>query len=109
MLIQTCNFEPEHTHEFPDDWQFGGPHDTDPRMDPRWSPDVYVYLDEHLIEIHTTTVPFCDDEAIDAFTEVAGYGPTYTPKWIRVKRAGETAFHTLPFEYNHETDEVYET
>lgn len=108
-LIQSCPYEPQHEHEFPDDWQFGGPGGTDPRMDPRWVPDVYVYLDDHLVTIHSTTVPFCDDEAVDYFTQVANYGPAFNPQWIQVKRATETDFHTMPFEYNSETDEVYET
>jgi len=108
-LVQACPYEPPHEHEFPDDWFFGGPLGTDPRADERWTPAVYMYRDDHLIVIHHTSVPFCDDEAIDKFTEVAGYGPGYNPIWLQVKRPGERDFHTIPVKYNAETDEVYDT
>lgn len=108
-LVQTCDYEPLHEHEYPDDWQFGGPSGTDPRQDPRFEPASYQYLDAHLEVIHSTSHACCDDEAIDYFTQVAESGPTMRPVWLRVRRPGETTFHTLPFQYNPDTDEVYAT
>lgn len=106
MIIQVCTAEPMHYHEYPDNWSFGGPTGNDPRMDPRFVPDVYRYLDASLNVVHTTVQFICDDEAVDGFTIIAGYGAP--PKWIQVKRSGTDDFVTLPFTYNIETDEVYE-
>ena len=103
--ILDCPFDPPHVHFFPDDWQFGGASGVDPRADPRWRPSTYVYFDAHLTILHVTQVPKCDDEAIDQFTFVAGWGD---PKWIQVTRPGERTATTLPVIYNKETDEVFE-
>lgn len=107
-LVQDCPYEPPHTHEYPDDWQFGGASGTDPRGDVRFQPAVYTYWDDKLRVIHHTSVPICDDEAIDKFTEVANYGPDYNPVYLRVKRPGEREHHTLPYRYDAEKDEVYD-
>jgi hypothetical protein len=105
-LIQTCPYEPPHVHKFPKDWQFGGPAGTDPRADPRWSPDSFQYFDAGLRLLHTTTVPFCDDEAIDYFTSVAAFGPGYHPVYIGVVRAGTRDLKLLPWVYNEQEDLV---
>lgn len=106
-IVYCCGYEPQHVHELPPDWEFGGPTGLDPRADPRWRPDVYTYFDDRLFPIHLTTVPFCDDEAIDNFTQVAGYGRDFNPVWIQVKRVDGTV-ETLPVTYNKETDEVFD-
>jgi hypothetical protein len=105
-LIQECPYDPPHVHKFPKNWIFGGPAGTDPRADPRWTPDSYQYFDGGLRLLHTTTVPFCDDEALDAFTAVASFGPGYHPRYIGVVRAGTRKLTLLPFEYDEEEDLV---
>jgi hypothetical protein len=100
-----CPFDPPHTHEFPSDWYFGAS-GVDFTADPRWQPSNYQYFDEKLTILHITSAPKCDDEAIDMFSTVANWFPTRTPKWIQVKRPGESKFETLPVEYDAETDEV---
>jgi len=107
-LVQACPYEPPHVHEYPDDWQFGGPSGTDPRLDPRFIPNVYIYFDSQLKVIHITSAYICHDEAIDNFTAVAGYGPGYNPKWIQVKYPDKST-ETLKVIYHPETDEVEET
>lgn len=101
-----CPFDPPHVHEFPGDWQFGGPSETDFRADPRWKPSSYYYIDERLDVVHVTTVPRCDDEAIDFFTQVRDWG--FTPKWVRARRPDHTS-ETLKVVYDSETDEVVDT
>jgi hypothetical protein len=105
-LIQECNYEPPHVHAFPKSWVFGGPSGTDPRADPRWKPDIYTYYDAGLQVLHVTSVPFCDDEAIDDFTHVADFGPGYHPVYIGVVRAGERKLTLLPWVYDEKEDEV---
>lgn len=72
-----CAYEPPHTHEFPDDWQFGGANGKDPRSDPRWTPTTYVYLNDHFDEVWITQAPLCLDQAIDEFTKYRALGATY--------------------------------
>lgn len=105
-LIQECPYEPEHVHTFPKNWIFGGASGTDPRVDPRWKPDVYLYYDRSLRLLHTTSVPFCDDEAIDDFTRIAALGSDFDPVYIGVVRAGERKQHLLPWVYNKKEDLV---
>lgn len=107
IIEYTCGYEPEHVHELPDDWQFGGPDGLDPKADPRWKPTVYTYFDDKLFPIHVTTKPFCDDEAIDDFTLVASWGQSFNPVWIQAKRLDGTVV-TLPVTYNKDTDEVFD-
>ena len=103
-----CPFDPPHEHRFPSDWFFGGPDGTDFRADARWQPTAYYYFDDKLTILHTTSVPGCDDEAIDYFTTVASWGPGFVPKWIRYRRPnGDTG--TRPVIYNKATDEVFDT
>lgn len=97
----------EHTHEFPDDWNFGGPSGTDPRADPRWIPTTYYYYDDRLQVIHLTQVPICDDEAIDYFSTVAEYGSGFNPRWLRVKRS-DGSVEPIPGEYDKASDTFWE-
>lgn len=55
------------SHEYPNDWDFGGANGLDPRADPRWMPTTYQYLDKELNEIHITQVPLCDHAAKGLF------------------------------------------
>lgn len=105
-LVQECPYESSHVHKFPKNWFFGGPDRTDPRADPRWLPASYLYYDAGLRLLHTTSVPFCDDEAIDDFTRVAAFGPAYDPVYIGVVRPGERKQHLLPWVYDKKEDLV---
>ena len=106
VLVQECPHEPEHAHEYPSDWFFGGPEGTDPRADPRFRPDTYVYLDGSLHVVHTTSSFVCDDEAIDEFTTVAGWKSGFAPVYLQVRRAGSSALDTIPWTYDRATDMV---
>lgn len=103
MIVKECRFEPPHTHEWPDDWEFGGATGQDPRSDPRWRPTTYVYLDEGLHRVHLTQTPLCDDQAIDEFTRYRGSRASY----LQVRRP-DSGLELLPFQYNPDTDEVQE-
>jgi hypothetical protein len=94
----------EHEHEFPEDWIWGGHDQLDPRADPRWRPTTYTYLNADLSEAWVTQVPFCDDEALDYFTEVAKIKGS-NPKWLMVKRPS-SPLETLPFNYLKQEDMV---
>ena len=102
-----CGYE-GHVHIFPADWEFGGATGLDPRTDARWRSDTYTYFDEKIRRLHVTQVPLCDDHALDYFTVVAGFSAAYNPKWIQVIRADGSGAEMLPFEYNKETDEVFD-
>lgn len=108
VIVFNCGVEPYHEHIFPADWEFGGADGLDPRADRRYRANTYYYFDDKLKLIHTTQVPFCDDDALDRFTQVAGYGPDYNPVWLRVKRRDGTN-ETLPFVYDKATDTVYDS
>lgn len=103
-LVLECPYEPPHVHEFPDDWEFAGADGTDPRADHRYRSDTWVYLDATLHEVHLTQVPLCDDQAIDEFTKVAGWG--LNPVYLQVKRAGTTEFIVLEWKYDEQSDQV---
>lgn len=103
-----CPFDPPHVHTYPSDWQFGGARNEDPRADPRFKPDSYYYWSDRMELIHVTSAYICDDEAIDAFTNVANFGPGYRPKFIQVRRNGERTTSTIPVWYDCDTDEVYD-
>ena len=55
--------DPECLHIFPKDWHFGGPTGEDPRADPRWLPNTYLFIDRTLTGRYTTSEPFCDHDA----------------------------------------------
>lgn len=105
-LVQECTFDPPHEHEFPDDWVFGGPSDTDPRADERFHPEGYQYFDERLNLLTTTSAYLCDDEALDAFTKVANYGPDWNPKYIAVRRRHTLKYEMMPWTYDKTEDMV---
>ena len=102
IIIQECNYEPPHQHEFPSDWEFGGADGEDPRADRRWQPTTYQYLNAHLDLVWTTQVPLCDDQAIDEFTKHSELGVVY----LQVRRPGERDFVLLDWKYNPTTDVV---
>lgn len=102
-MIKRCRYEPPHTHEFPNDWTFGGANGEDPRADSRWEPTTYRYLDERLDEIWYTQTPLCDDQAIDEFTRWGRDGAVY----LQVRRPGMRDFELLPWQYDAETDTVF--
>ena len=105
MIEMECAYEPPHTHQFPDDWEFGGARGMDPRADRRWRPTTYLYLDDHLHVIETTQTPLCDDQALDEFTKVRDYGPGYRPAFLQAKRPDGT-LDVLDWQYNPDTDEL---
>jgi hypothetical protein len=104
-IIIDCPYEPPHTHEYPDDWEFGGASGLDPRVDRRWHPTTYEYIDADLKRSHVTQVPLCDDEALDYFTFVANLGPSFNPVWVWA--VTPEGVRTLPFTYDKATDTVY--
>lgn len=104
MISLECRFEPPHAHEFPDDWELVGPTGRDPRGDRRWCGSTYVYLDDHLNEVWTTQTPLCDEQAIDEFTKHRDIGATY----VQVRRPDERDFVLLDWQYNPESDTVYQ-
>lgn len=58
---------PECKHPLPGDWDFGVPTNDpggDARVDPRWQPQTFMYLDQLLHRITITQVPRCLHEAI---------------------------------------------
>lgn len=61
---------PECKHPLPGDWDFGvdplSREVGEPRTDPRWQPQTFLYLDMMLHRITVTQVPRCIHEAIGA-------------------------------------------
>lgn len=59
---------PECKHPLPGDWDFGvdptSNETGEPRTDPRWQPQTFMYLDRSLRRIAITQVPRCAHEAI---------------------------------------------
>ena len=105
MIVLACRFDDieGHTpHEFPDDWEFGGARNQDPRSDARWRATQYEYLDDHFNVVWTTVTPLCDDEAIDEFTKHAILGV----KYLQVRRPGEDKFTLLDWQYQADDDLV---
>ena len=101
MITLPCEYDgPDHT--YPDDWQFGGPRNRDPRADPRWRGDIYVYLDDHFNEVWATQVPLCDDEALDRFSDHADVGAMYLQV---IRCTGES--DVLPWRYVAADDTFY--
>lgn len=103
MIIKECRHEPPHTHEWPDDWTFGGANGQDPRADPRFRPTTYHYLDDHFNTAWVTQAPLCDDQAIDEFTKFA----TGTVMYLQVQRPDEEAV-LLDWQYDVRNDLVTE-
>lgn len=105
-IVIDCGYDPPHTHEFPDDWEFSGANGLDPRIDPRWVPErrgMYDYINEDMTKCLSTHVPLCDDQALDEFTKVARRIGS-NPKYLIVTRAGVSKM--LPWVYSKATDEL---
>jgi hypothetical protein len=107
-MIVKCRHEPPHTHEYPDDWEFGGANGTDPAADPRWRGDTYTYWSDEFQLLELTSAMRCDDQALDHFSKVAEHFPKSNPHYIQVRRYGTNEVITLPFRYDRKTDEVYD-
>lgn len=102
MVTKPCPFGgPD--HEYPDDWQFS--ESGDPRVDPRYYPAHYQYIDDEYGFSFMSGQFQCDDEALDYFTQVRETDPRV--KFIAVKRAGEKKFQLMPWVYVAETDTVH--
>jgi hypothetical protein len=102
VIVIDCPYQPSHTHEYPDDWQFGGADGLHPGADPRWRATTYRYYDVRLMQVFMTQEFLCDDEAIDKFTRVAKFAK---PVWLEACRPDGTR-EMLPWLYDAETDEV---
>ena len=100
-----CSYPPKHEHEYPDDWEFSS--NGHPGADARLQPSSYTYYDSDAQVLHVTSVPLCDDEALDKFTQVADWFPNCHPTWLAVKRPGEK-LAMLPFTYDRDTDYLTE-
>ena len=108
MIVQVCTYtDPPHEHEWPDDWQFGGANGEHPGADPRYKPTTYTYFDADATPLFVTQTPLCDDQALDEFTKVASFGPSFNPKWLGVQRPDKTT-EMLPWTYDKATDELQE-
>lgn len=90
-------------HEFPDDWIFGGANGEHPGADPRFVTRNYTYWSDDIQILHVTSVPTCDDQAIDMFTWVANIGKGCNPTRISV-RVGKEKEVMLPVVYDKATD-----
>lgn len=107
QVIECYYLEEPHTHEFPDDWKFGGADGLHPGADPRYLPTVYEYYNDRADIIWTTSVPLCDYQAIDEFTLVGEMGKNYNPVWVSAKRP-DGSLEMLHWVYNKATDTVSE-
>lgn len=107
-VIIECEYDIPHTHEFPDDWEFGGANGLHFGADPRWEPTVYTYYNESLEEICITSAPLCDQQAIDEFTKIAALGSGYSPVYLSAKHRGEPVGTMLPVKYSKTDDTVRE-
>lgn len=107
MVTLDCRYELCPGHEWPDDWEFGGPTGLDPRADARWRGPTYIYFDDKLEDIALTMTPLCDEQAIDEFTKIANLGPGFNPVYL-AKRFGRGPLQMLPVQYDKTTDEVHE-
>lgn len=105
-VVFACGYEPYHEHRYPADWEFGGPAGTHPGTDPRYKPTTYCYFSDKIMLLDITQVPLCDDQAIDEFTKVAGYGPGFNPVYLQATRPDGTV-EMIPWVYDKAKDEVY--
>lgn len=102
-VLLDCGYD-DGPHEFPDDWVWGGANDCHPGADPRWEPVSYIYYNEKLQPIWTTSAPLCDEQAIDEFTTVTGYGPGFKPVYLAKRRQGVADLEMIPVKYDPVTD-----
>lgn len=105
MILECSYLDEPHEHTFPDDWIFAGDNDADPRADPRWRPTTYVYFDQKLRPIWHTQTPLCDHQALDEFTKVTQFGPTFQPMLIEKHEPGKKSIF-LPYQYDPATDTI---
>lgn len=107
MIAVPCRHDgPDHNYS--DDWIFSeGGH---PGADPRYQGRSYTYYDDRAMPIWVTSVPTCDDHAIDYFTFVASLN--LNPIWVAVDRRdeddGRVKPHMLPWTYDKATDTAME-
>lgn len=79
------------SHEFPDDWVFGGAIGADPRADDRWRPTVYAYLNNKLRPIFVDSSSLCDHQAVqEKRLAVEGYFPPTKVYYIQAQRPDGT-------------------
>lgn len=90
-------------HEYPDDWVLGGANNKHPGADPRLETRIYTYWSDKVEILWTTSIPICDDQAIDMFTWVANIGRGCNPTRISV-RIGKNKEIMLPVIYDKSTD-----
>lgn len=110
MTILECEYDGP-PHEFPDDWEFGGADGKHPGADPRFLPTTYTYYNRLARPIFSTQTPQCDDQAIDEFTRIANFGPSFSPVWVIASRPpqdGIRAMEMLPWTYDKTTDTATE-
>lgn len=103
MIEWDCGYD-DGPHTFPDDWVFGGADGKHPGADPRWKPTSYTYYDERLTPVWATSSPLCDEQAIDEFTVIAGYGPGFRPVYLAAHRPGVVEQEMIPVMYDPDTD-----
>jgi hypothetical protein len=105
VIVIECSAAGElHYHEYPEDWEFGGASGLHPGVDSRFRPSNYEYLDRMFRSVHVTSVPLCDNQALDEFTKVAGWG--LRPVLLKVRRP-DGAEELLPFWYDSTSDELH--
>lgn len=96
-------------HIYPDDWTFSdGGH---PGADPRWRGKAYTYYDQDVVPVWSTSVPTCDDHAVDYFTFVAETSGR-SPVWVAAEERdadGRLFIVMLPWTYDKTTDTATET
>lgn len=66
----------------------------------------YQYLNEKFEEIHSTSVPMTDREALEYFSIVALWFTTTSPKYILKRDMNEYEYKMMPYTYDAETEEV---
>lgn len=103
--IIPCEWNPSTYHLWPSDWIFGGANGLDPRADPRYKTSAYEYYDDKLDIIWRTSVPVCDDHALDYFTFVADRGPSFNPVWVVAIRHNRVP-QKLQWTYDKATDTI---
>lgn len=54
--------------------------------------------------MYVTQTPLCDDQALDEFTTVAEFGPSFKPKYITAFYPGASKETLLSWEYDLKTD-----
>jgi hypothetical protein len=60
---------------------------------------AYQYMDEGFHDLHTTSVPVNDADAVDYFRIVAIWFPSDPPKYLLRKEFGADTFHMIPWQY----------